>query len=55
MLPIIPRAPVPNDPEDPFQKPYIDFMSVHALEMSPNEVLRADESKGRVFNWSQLR
>jgi hypothetical protein len=55
MLPIIPRAPVPNDPADPFQKPYFDFMSVHALEMSPNDVLSADESKGRVFNWSQLR
>jgi hypothetical protein len=30
-------------------------MSVHALELSPAEVLAADEKAGRVFNWSQLR
>ena len=55
MLPVIPRTPTPNDTEDPFKKDYFDFMSVHALEISPNEVLKADESKGQVFNWSQLR
>ncbi len=55
MVPIIPRTPSPNDPNDPFSKEYLDYMTVHALEMSLAEVLKADESKGQVFNWSQLR
>jgi hypothetical protein len=55
LIPIEPRTPAPNDPNDPFRKPYLDYLSVHALEISPNEVLKADESKGQVFNWSQLR
>ena len=55
MVPVIPRTPAPNDPADPFKKDYIDYMSVHALGLSWNEVLKADESKGIVFNWSQLR
>jgi hypothetical protein len=55
LLPIIPQTPIPNDPDNPFQKAYIDYMSVHALDMLPKDVLKADESKGPVFNWSQLR
>ena len=55
LVPVVPRAPGPNDPNDPFRKEYLDYMSVHALEMSLEEVLKADESKGQVFNWSQLR
>jgi len=55
MLPIIPRTPAPNDPEDRFKKQYDDYMSVHALDLSVEEVRKADESKGPVFNWSQLR
>jgi hypothetical protein len=55
LLPIIPRPATPNDPNNPFKKEYIDYMSVHALNMTPEEVLKADESKGKVFNWSQLR
>jgi hypothetical protein len=55
MLPIIPRSPVPDDPNDPFKKEYYDYMSVHALGWSRDEVLKADESKGQVFNWSLLR
>lgn len=52
MIPVLPRAPGPNDP---VKKTYDDYLSVHALEMSIEEVRRADESEGRVFNWSQLR
>ena len=55
MLPIIPRTPAPNDPDDPFKKEYDYYMSVHALGWSLDEVRKADESKGQVFNWSQLR
>lgn len=55
MIPIIPRTPIPNDPKDPFRKEYLDYLSAHALEMSLEDVLKADESKGQVFNWSQLR
>ena len=55
MLPIIPRTPAPNDPEDRFKKLYDDYMSVHALDLSLEEVRKADETKGLVFNWSQLR
>jgi hypothetical protein len=56
MLPVIPRTPAPNDPDDPYRKDYFDYLSVHALELtSIAEVLKADENAGRVFKWSQLR
>jgi len=55
MVPVIPYTAAPNDPDNPFKKDYIDYMSVHALEWSAREVLKGDESKGPVFNWSQLR
>ena len=55
LLPVIQRTPVPNDPDDPFKKTYHDYMSVHALDWSLEDVRKADESKGPVFNWSQLR
>jgi hypothetical protein len=55
MIPITLRQPAPNDPADPFKKPYIDYLSVHALDMKVPDVIAADETKGRVFNWSQLR
>lgn len=55
LLPILPRTPAPDDPDDPFRKEYWDYLSVHALELSPKEVLKADETKGPVFNWSQLK
>jgi hypothetical protein len=53
MIPIIPRPPVPGG--DPKQKTYIDYMSVHALGLSVQEVLAADETAGKVFNWGQFR
>ncbi len=54
LLPIIPRGQGPNDP---IKKSYIDYMSVHALDMTPQQVLEADEKSetAKVFNWSQLR
>jgi hypothetical protein len=54
MIPVMPRIPGPNDP---IKKTYIDYMSVHALEMTPEAVLAADEHdpQGKVFNWSQLK
>jgi hypothetical protein len=52
LLPILERQPPPGDPS---KKVYIDYLSVHALELSPDEVVRADEKAGKVFNWSQLR
>jgi hypothetical protein len=55
MLPIIPRQRGLDNLNDPFKKDYFDFLSVHALDMTREEVLAADESAGRVFNWSQLR
>jgi hypothetical protein len=55
LVPILLRTPVPHDPNDPFRKEYADYMSAHALDWPAEEVIRADESKGRVFNWSQLR
>ena len=55
LVPIIPRTPAPNDPDDPFKKDYLDYLSVHALGMQLKDVLKADETKGQVFDWSQLR
>jgi hypothetical protein len=55
LLPVLQRTPAPNDPSDRYKKTYDDYMSVHALEMPLEEVRKADESKGPVFNWSQLR
>lgn len=55
LVPVIPREPRPNDPDDPYRKTYLDYMSVHALDLTPQQVLRADESAGEVFNWSLLR
>ena len=55
LLPVIQRTPAPNDPDDRFKKTFDDYMSVHALDLSLEEVRKADESKGPVFNWSQLR
>jgi hypothetical protein len=52
MIPVIPRYPGPGDPNP---KAYIDYMSVHALDMKPEDVVAADEKDGRVFDWSQLR
>jgi hypothetical protein len=52
MIPILPRYPGPNDPNP---KTYDDYLSVHALDMTIEEVRKADENEGRVFNWSQLR
>jgi hypothetical protein len=56
LIPIIPRQPSVNDKiGDPFKKEYFDYLSVHALEMLRDDVLAADESAGRVFNWRELR
>jgi hypothetical protein len=55
LLPIIQRTPSPNDPDDRFKKTYDDYMSVHALDWALEDVRKADEFKGPVFNWSQLR
>jgi hypothetical protein len=56
MLPIIPMPnPLPNNPANPYMKDYQDYLSVHALDISPEEVLLADPNAGRVFNWSKLR
>jgi hypothetical protein len=52
LLPVLQRQVPPGDPN---KKDYEDYLSVHALEMTPNEVLAADEKAGKVFNWSQLR
>jgi hypothetical protein len=54
---LVPVLPVNiRDPKaNPFKKDYLDYMSVHALELSPDEVLAADEKVGPVFNWSQVR
>jgi len=52
MLPVVPRTPGPGDPN---KKGYIDYMSVHATGMKPEEVLAADEKDGQVFDWNQLR
>jgi hypothetical protein len=55
LVPVLPREPRPNDPDDPHRKTYWDYMSVHALDWTPQQVLQADESQGEVFNWSLLR
>jgi hypothetical protein len=56
LLPILPRQPRIDDKEgDPFKKEYYDYLSVHALKLSRDEVLKANENDGQVFNWSQLR
>jgi hypothetical protein len=57
MLPIIPTQsqPLPDFEGNPFKKNYYDYLSVHALDMSPEEVLKANVDDGKVFNWSQLR
>ncbi len=55
LVPVLPRVPRPNDPDDPFRKTYLDYMSVHALEWTPAEVLKAEESQGPIFNWSWVR
>jgi hypothetical protein len=52
LIPIFPRQIGINDP---IQKTYEDYLSVHALGMSLSEVLAADENDGRVFNWGQLK
>lgn len=54
LIPIIPIT-VNDAVANPHKKEYLDYMSVHALELSPDEVLAADEKAGRVFNWDQLR
>jgi len=57
MIPIIPWQvqPLPNNPSNPYMKDYTDYLSVHALDMAPEDVLRANVEDGKVFNWSQLR
>jgi len=52
LIPVFPRSPAAGDP---IKKPYLDYLSAHALGITVDEVLRADEKDGRVFNWSQLR
>jgi hypothetical protein len=52
LIPIYPRFPGPGDP---IQKTYEDYLSVHALDMRIEDVMKADEKAGRVFNWSQLK
>jgi hypothetical protein len=52
LIPIYPRYPGPGDP---IQKTYEDYLSVHALDMRIEDVMKADEKAGRVFNWSQLK
>jgi hypothetical protein len=56
-VPIIPRDPLPGppSPDDPFKKTYIDYLSVHALGWTREQVLAADEKGGQVFDWSQLK
>lgn len=57
MIPIIPdpTQQLPNDPANPYMKDYTDYLSVHALDLTPQEVRRENVTNGRVFNWSQLR
>ena len=52
LIPVLPRHPGVNDPN---QKTYEDYLSVHALGMSIDEVMKADEKDGRVFQWGQLK
>ena len=52
LVPILPRLPGPGSTS---KKTYMDYMSAHALDMPIDQVVEADESKGKVFNWSQLR
>jgi hypothetical protein len=52
LIPIYPRMPSVGE-QNP--KPYLDYLSAHALDMTVDEVLRADVKDGRVFNWGQLR
>jgi hypothetical protein len=52
---LLPVIPLPPDPINPGKKTYLDYMSVHALGMSPNEVLAADEKAGKVFDWARVK
>lgn len=52
LIPIFPRQPGPGDPN---KKPYLDFMSAHALDMKIDDVVAAKEDDPRVFDWRQLR
>lgn len=53
MLPVVTRKRAPNDP---IQKDYMDYLSVHALGYDRiEEVLGQDENNGVVLNWSLLR
>jgi len=52
LLPVLPRFPGPGDP---VRKTYTDYLSAHALDMTIDDVLKADEQDGRVFNWGQLK
>jgi hypothetical protein len=57
MIPVIqwPSQPLPDSERNPFKKNYDDYLSVHALDMPLEKVLKANVKDGKVFNWSQLR
>ncbi|HSQ56989.1 MAG TPA: hypothetical protein VLM40_14710 [Gemmata sp.] len=52
LIPILPRDPGVGDP---IRKTYFDYLSAHALDMRIEDVLKADEIDGKVFDWSQLK
>ncbi len=53
MLPILPQQ-VPNNSAEKKGKGFYDYMSVHALESSRDEVFNADEDAGQVFPWKKM-
>ncbi|HEV3384019.1 MAG TPA: hypothetical protein VG097_04350 [Gemmata sp.] len=57
MIPIIQSQsqPLPDVEGNPYKKSYHDYLSVHALDMPLNDVLKANVNDGKVFNWSLLR
>jgi hypothetical protein len=57
MIPIVQwqGQPLTGVEGNPYKKNYDDYLSVHALDMTREEVLRSDVNDGKVFNWSKLR
>ncbi|MBA4188471.1 MAG: hypothetical protein C0467_10740 [Planctomycetaceae bacterium] len=53
MLPVLPQQ-VPVGSTEGKGKGYFDYLSVHALESSRDEVFNADEDAGQVFPWKKL-
>jgi len=53
LVPIIPRI-LPPTGNEAKEKGYFDYLSVHALGWTRDEVFKADESEGQVFPWGKM-